>query len=52
VNYERNELISIAGEEFNGLGIVLEGNVAITKETVAQPSLWNVVVPEIIVKQC
>ncbi len=35
VNYERNELISVAGEEFNGLGIVLEGNVAITKENVA-----------------
>lgn len=35
LNYERNELISIAGEKFSGLGLVLEGNVAITKENAA-----------------
>ncbi|NLK52296.1 MAG: Crp/Fnr family transcriptional regulator [Syntrophomonadaceae bacterium] len=32
VNYSRNELITVAGEKFTGVGVILDGEVAITKE--------------------
>lgn len=33
--YERNELVTIAGEKYTGLGIVMSGQVVVTKENAA-----------------
>ena len=34
--YEKNELAAVAGEKFTGLGIVMSGEVVVTKENAAE----------------
>ena len=34
-SYEKNELVAVAGEKFTGLGIVISGEVVVTRENAA-----------------